>query len=192
MAFGRRHELMEREDGRERPETIASESVYESTDFAVVRDTVRADSGDTYTVEYVSEPPAVVVYPFTTDGEVVVVDEWRQPVGRVNRGLPAGSVEDTEDIETAAKRELREETGFEASEVEHVRSVEPTNGLSDSVHHHVEAFGCTPTATQDLDSDERIVPTTVPEAALREALNSGDMRDGRTALAVAARTFRNP
>jgi ADP-ribose pyrophosphatase len=192
MAFGYRHGIMESQDGPHQPKTIDSETVYECDDFAVVRDTVRSHRGESYRIEYVTEEPAVVIYPFTSDGEVVVVDEWRQAVGRVNRGLPAGSMEADEDIETAAERELREETGFEPAEVEHVRSVEPTNGLSDSVHHHVVAFGCTPTAGQDLDTDERIVPDTVPEAALREALKSGDLRDGRTALAVAARAFRNP
>lgn len=192
MAVGSRVGIMKSADGPDRPETLESETVYESEDFAVLRDTVRSGGGETYTIEYVTEPPAVVIYPFTSDGEVVVVDEWRQAVGRVNRGLPAGSMAADEDIETAAERELREETGFEAAEVEHVRSVEPTNGLSDSVHHHVVAFGCTPTASQDLDADERIVPNTVPEAALREGLKNGDLRDGRTALAVAARAFRNP
>lgn len=183
---------METADGPDRPETLQSETVYEAQDFAVVRDTLRSNSGETYTVEYVTEQPAVVIYPFTREGDVVVVDEWRQAVGRVNRGLPAGTLEADEDIETGARRELREETGYEPAEVEHVRTVEPTNGLSDSIHHHVVAFGCTQTASQDLDPDEGIVPTTVPETALREALKSGNLRDGRTVLAVAARAFRNP
>lgn len=183
---------MDRDTEPPRFETIASERVHEAPDFTVVRDTIETPEGDRLDVEYVSEPPAVVIYPFTPDGDVVVVDEWRQPVGRVSRGLPVGSLEPGEDVMVGARRELREETGYEAADLERIRSIEPSNGLSDSVHHHVEARGCTPTAMQDLDQDEAIEPTTIPETALREALASGDLRDGRTALAVAARAFRNP
>jgi ADP-ribose pyrophosphatase len=173
-------------------ETIASEQIHEGPDFTVRRDTIEKPDGSRVDVEYVSEPPAVVVYPFTPDGEVVVIDEWRQPVGRVSRGLPVGSLEPGEDLLEAARRELREETGYEAADLEHLHSVEPSNGLSDSIHHHVEARGCTPTASQDLDADEAIETATVPQEALEAALGAGDLRDGRTALAVAARAFRNP
>lgn len=183
---------MSDEDNPREPETLSSETVYETSDFAVIKDTLETETGETYTIEYVSEPPAVVVYPYTTDGEVVVIDEWRQPVGRTSRSLPVGSLEDGEDIEAGARRELREETGYEAADVEHVRSVEPANGLSNAVHHHVVAYGCTETAEQALDDDEHIEATTVPEEALHEALATGDLRDGRTVLAVAALAFRNP
>lgn len=180
------------EGGPREPKTLSSETVYEAADFAVIEDTLETASGEPYTIEYISEQPAVVVFPFTRDGEVVVIDEWRQPVGRTSRSLPVGSLRQDEDIETGAKRELREETGYVAAEVEHVRTVEPANGLSDAIHHHVVADGCTATGSQALDDDEHIEATTVPETALREALASGELRDGRTALAVAARAFRNP
>lgn len=182
---------MRSEDGPCEPETLSSETVYETADFAVIEDTLGTATGEPYTIEYISEQPAVVVYPYTTDGDVVVIDEWRQPVGRTSRGLPVGSLQEGEAIEAGARRELREETGYEAADVEHVRTVEPANGLSDTSHHHVVAYGCTPTATKALDDDERITATTVPETALREALASDELRDGRTALAVAARAFRN-
>lgn len=174
------------------PTVLESQTVFQSADFAVTRDRVRDPDGSDRRTEYITEPPAVVIYPYTPDGDVVVVDEWRHPVGRVNRGLPAGSVEDEETAEAAAKRELREETGYEAATVERYFTVEPANGLSDAVHHHVVAYGCEPTATQSLDADEAIEPTTVAESALRDALETGELRDGRTALAVAVRAVRNP
>lgn len=183
---------MNGEDGIQVPETLSSETVYEARDFSVIEDTLQTPAGERYAIEYISEPPAVVVYPYTPDGEVVVIDEWRQPVGRTSRSLPVGSLQDGEDIEAGARRELREETGYEAADVEHVRTVEPANGLSDAIHHHVVAFGCTPSGDQALDDDEHIEATTVPEEALQEALATGDLRDGRTALAIAARAFRNP
>lgn len=186
-------EPVARADDRPRPrETVARETVHRAPDFEVVRERVRAPDGTTHETEFVSEAPAVVVYPYTPDGEVVVIDEWRQPVGRVSRGLPVGSLEEGESVAAGARRELREETGYEAASVERVLTVEPSNGRSDAVHHHVVATGCEQTASQSLDADEAIEPATVHEAALREALRAGRLRDGRTALAVAVRAFRNP
>jgi len=158
---------------------------YTCPGFDVRRDEVRLPDGTPVEYHYVDEPPAVVVFPLTPDGEVVVIDEWRQAVGRVNRGLPAGSVEpDDEDVAAAARRELAEETGYEAETVERRRSREPTNGVANSVHHHVVARGCEPTAERDLDGDESIRVDTVAYDDLLGAAIEGDLRDGRAVLGV--------
>ena len=56
---------------------------------------------------YVSAPPSVVVLPFMTDGDVVVIEEWRQAVDRVNCGLPAGGLESEDAGPAAAARRGR-------------------------------------------------------------------------------------
>ena len=167
-------------------ETLDSEVDYTCPGFDVRRDDVRLPDGTATDYHYVDEPAAVVVLPFTPDGDVVLVEEWRQAVGRVNRGLPAGSVEagDDADLAAAARRELREETGHEAESVTHLVAVEPSNGIANSVHHHFLARGCRPTAGQDLDSDESIRPVVADYGAFRDAVFGGDVRDGRAVLAV--------
>ncbi len=161
-------------------ETVESRVVYECPGFDVVHDEVRLPDGTETDFDYLSEPPAVVVLPFTPDGDVVLIEEWRHAVGRVNRGLPVGTVEsDDDDLAAATRRELAEETGHEAGAVEPLRTVEPSNGIADSVHHYFLAHDCEPTADQDLDFDEsiRVVPTDYD--SFRAAVRDGEIRDGR-------------
>ena len=166
-------------------ETLASETDYSCPGFDVVRDDVRLPDGTETGFHYVSEPPSVVVLPFTADGDVVVIEEWRQAVDRVNFGLPAGGLEDDDgDLLGAARRELAEETGYEAESVERLATYEPSNGLFDSVFHYVVARGCTPTAEQDLDHNESIRVDTAAFPDLRDRAVTGALRDGRSALAI--------
>ncbi len=166
-------------------ETLDREVAYTCPGFDVVNDDVRLPDGTETDFDYLSEPASVCILPFDPDGNVVCIEEWRQAVSRVNRGLPVGSVEpDDDDLEMAARRELTEETGYEADSVEPLVTVEPANGIADAVLHFFVARGCQPTAQQQLDFNEsiRVDPTSFER--LHEAVADGEIRDGRTVLAV--------
>jgi ADP-ribose pyrophosphatase len=166
-------------------ETLDSTTDYTCPGFDVVRDEVRLPDGTDTEFHYVSEPPSVVVLPFRTDGDVVVIEEWRRAVDRLNYGLPAGCLEpDDADPVAAARRELTEETGYEAGSVEPLATYEPANGLFDSVFHYVVARDCEPTGERDLDHNESIRVDTATFGTLRERALSGELRDGRSALGV--------
>jgi ADP-ribose pyrophosphatase len=166
-------------------ETLDAEVAYSCPGFDVRHEDVRLPDGTETDFDYLSEPPSVVVLPFTPDGDFVVIEEWRHAVRRVNRSLPVGGMEpEDEDRAAAAHRELREETGHEADRVEFLTSVEPANGLADTVLHFFVARGCTPTAEQELDHNESIRVETTTMDELREHVAGREVRDGRTTLAV--------
>ena len=165
--------------------TTGSETEYTCPGFSVRRDDVTLPDGTETDFHSVEDPPAVVILPFTPDGDVVVIEEWRQAVGRVNRGLPAGTVDAADaDLDAVARRELAEETGYEPDSLSYLCAVEPANGLLDSVHHYYLARGCEPTAERDLDFNESIrVAVTGYEGLLADVLD-GTVRDGRTVVGV--------
>ncbi len=166
-------------------ETLDARTAYTCEGFDVVTEDVRLPDGTEAAFDYLAEGESVVVLPFTPNGEVVVVEEWRQAVKRVNRGLPAGSVEpDDDEPADAVRRELAEETGYEAGSVEPLTSVEPTNGFADAVFHYFVARDCEPTAEQQLDYNESISAGTTTFDELVERVRTGDLRDGRAATAI--------
>lgn len=158
---------------------------YTCPGFDVVTEDVVLPDGTETDYDYLHDDPAVVVLPFTPDGAVVVIEEWRQAVKRVNFGLPAGSVEAGDaDLAETAHRELTEETGYVAETVEHVGTFEPANGITDAVHHYFVATDCTPDGEQDLDYNEDIAVETTDLESLHESVLAGEVRDARTALGV--------
>lgn len=77
----------------------------------------------------------VVIVPILDSGMVVMVRQWRAPVGAWLLEVPAGRVEGGESPVAAAKRELEEETGYSTGELLRVASVYATPGYSDEVMH---------------------------------------------------------
>ncbi len=166
-------------------ETRESQVSYSCDGFDIVTDRVRLPTGHETDFDYCSQPASVVVLPLTTAGDVVVIDEWRQAVGRICRGLPAGTLEpDDADPASGARRELAEETGYEADSIEHLTTVEPANGFADAIYQYFVARGCEPAGEQRLDEDETITVDTARRAELLDAIRTGDIRDGRTAFAI--------
>ena len=165
-------------------ETLDTDIDYACPGFDVRRDDVRLPDGTETDYHYVDESPAVVILPLTPDGDIVVIEEWRQAVDRVNRGLPAGSMEGDEEPIDAAHRELREETGYEAEGIEPLLTTEPSNGIANSVHHHFVAYDCEPTAEQQLDANESIRVDTVDYDDYLDSVVNDDLNDGRSALTL--------
>ena len=115
--------------------------------------------------------------------------------GSVERGsweIPAGTLAPQENVEACARRELTEETGYDARDFEKIGEITPLPGYADERIHLFLASGLTPSA-QDLDADEllSVHPTPLPRA-LAMVFN-GEIQDAKTitGLLLAERRLQN-
>jgi ADP-ribose pyrophosphatase len=164
---------------------ISSKKLMETPYFALRSDGYRLPDGAVKDPYYVVErPDAAIIFPLTASGEVVLVRQYRPPLGRMELGLPAGLVERGEDPEAAARRELAEETGFGGGEWESLTALASSPSLKDNWAHLFLARGVEKTTSPDLDEHERVEVATVPVGQLTGMVFSGEIFSSSGVAAV--------
>src|SRR5918994_1199410 len=124
------------------------------------------------------------VVPVTDRGDVVLVRQWRQPLGAFTLELPSGGVDAGEKPERAARRELFEETGYRAEGLEHLVSIHTSTGRSTEVCH---LFRCT--AVKDgrgprPEPTEFIGVVQLPFGEALQMVSEGGITDAATVLGL--------
>jgi ADP-ribose pyrophosphatase len=153
--------------------------------FSVRSDRLRLPDGgikDPYFV--IERPDAAIVFPLTESGEVVLVRQYRPPIGMMELGLPAGLVEEGERPDEAARRELAEETGYTGGEWEPLGSVASSPSLKDNWAYLFLARGVEETAPPDPDEHELIEVVSVPVEELTGLVHSGKIVSSSGVAAV--------
>jgi ADP-ribose pyrophosphatase YjhB (NUDIX family) len=137
---------------------------------------------------FMALPDACVTVALTTDGDVLLAREYKHGAGDVVFTLPAGFVEPGEAPEAAARRELREETGYTGARFERLGSFLVLPGLSGMTVHAFLVVGAIRTSETRFDEYEQIDVVAVPLEAARRDLRGGKGRyfgDVSSSLALA-------
>ena len=165
-------------------EQIGSEKVFDGHLLQVYKDDVRLPDGNTAVREVIRHIGAVCVVALTDDNEVIIEKQYRYPFGRVLTEIPAGKLDSAdEDPLDAAKRELREETGYTAESWKYLGVYYPTVAYTDEIIHMYLARGLT-AGEQALDADEFLQYKKVPLRTLLEDIMNNKIEDGKTQIAV--------
>ena len=149
--------------GNEAWERLSSEKIYETPYFTLRSDKLRLPDGAVKDPYYVLErPDAAIIFPVNDEGEVLLVRQYRPPLEQMELGLPAGLVEPGEKPETAARRELVEETGYSGGKWETLGSLASSPSLKDNWAYLFLVQGVGREGDQDLDEYERLDVVRVP------------------------------
>jgi ADP-ribose pyrophosphatase len=162
---------------------VSSELLSATRWRAVLDERLVTDDGRGEGYTYLAVPRAVFVVPVTTDGDLVLVRQYRHPVRDWTLEVPAGSVGEGESSLEAARRELREETGGTARAWRHLSTF-----YSSSAHISLRSDAWLATGVELTeprhDLEERVTVVRMP---LREAIaraEAGLFEEGQTALAI--------
>ncbi|ASR47020.1 ADP-ribose pyrophosphatase [Paenibacillus kribbensis] len=164
--------------------TVSTQPIFEGKVITLQVDTVELPDGSTGKREIVKHPGAVAVLALH-QGKMLVVDQYRQAMGRCEVEIPAGKLERGEDPMEAARRELREETGYNAKSLKLLHSFYTSPGFADEIIHLYVAEELE-LGEMEPDEDEFLELFEVTMEEAQALIREGRISDAKTILAVYA------
>ncbi|MBD8497698.1 NUDIX domain-containing protein [Paenibacillus arenosi] len=164
--------------------TIETKKIFDGKVISLQVDTVTLPDGSTATREIVKHPGAVAVLAIRDD-KMIVVEQYRKPLGKSQVEIPAGKLDAGELPQAAATRELEEETGYIAESLIPLTSFYTSPGFADEIIHLFVAEQLVQGSMQ-TDEDEflEVMAFTLDEAFT--AIRAGRISDAKTISAVYA------
>ena len=160
---------------------------YKGTIVDVYKDIVVLPNGGFETWDYIEHRTgASAVVAALPDGKLLLVRQYRPSLERFTWELPAGGRSNGETFEETAKRELREETGYESKDFTHLMSLRSTPAFCNEQIEIYLASDCYQTADQNLDEAEAIEVRACDVGVLLEMIYSGQLQDAKTVAGVLA------
>lgn len=164
--------------------TIKTEPVFKGKVISLQIEHVKLPNGETATREVVKHPGAVAVLAIH-DNKMIVVEQYRKALGRSQVEIPAGKLEPGEDKAEAAKRELKEETGYSCGEVRLINSFYTSPGFADEILHLYVADRLTAGVAKP-DEDEFLDCEAITLDTAKQYIKEGRISDAKTIAAVYA------
>lgn len=164
-------------------ETIGSEVVYRGKAFNVRCDELRLPDGQAARWDIVEHVGAVTILPIDEDGRVWFVRQYRHAAGKLLLELPAGTLEPGEDPQACAQREIREETGMGASQLEKLGEFFLAPGYSTEYMFVYLARGLYPDPLPG-DQDEFLSLEQVALEKVFELVHCGELQDAKSLAAL--------
>jgi ADP-ribose pyrophosphatase len=160
--------------------------VYDGTVFDVDRDKVRMPNGREVMVDVVRHPKSVVLIPVPEPGHVILIKQYRYPVKAFLWEFPAGSVDQGESPEQAARRECHEEIGLVPETIVRLAAMYPTPGYCDEEMVFFRLSNLEePTEAAAMDEDEDIEAKTFELREARDMVRRGEITDMKTVAGLA-------
>ena len=164
-------------------QTVASHIAWSCPWYRVWQDEIITPDGQPGVYNVVEKDDAVWIVPFTAEGEVLMVYQYRYTIDEWCWEVPAGSVKPGQTPEETAREELREEVGGQGGELTYIGRFFLANGICNEVGHIFLALGVTP-GEPNHEAAEVMHVHRVPIAKALAMARAGEISDGPSALAL--------
>lgn len=164
--------------------TQSSRWVYENPWMKLREDIAEMPNGKTTLYGVVECGECVGVLPFIDDDHVVMVRQYRYVFGEDHRWeMPTGGVKPGETLEAAARRELREEVGYDAAELQHISTYFTSKSIMREIGHLYLGRGLTRVEAIP-DETEFLEVAIFPFEQVLQMVNESEIRDSMTVITV--------
>jgi ADP-ribose pyrophosphatase len=158
---------------------LRSEIVYRGKVFGVRRDEIVEPGGVHASREVVTHPGSVVVLPVFPDGRVLLIQQYRYATRQFLWELVAGRIDEGEDVQKAAARELLEETGYSAKKLRVFLDMFPTPGFLEERMWVLLATSLTEGQAQP-EEDEKITLKMFTRGQVEKMIKGNELRDAKS------------
>ncbi len=162
---------------------LSSETIFKGKLLHVVRDEVQLPNGKISIREGIKHPGAVVIIPFLNESTLIMERQYRYYPNEIFYELPAGKTDRGEDFLTTGKRELLEETGYEAKTWTFISHLYPAIGYADEKMAIYAASDLTMRQV-NRDEDEFLEIIEIPLNKALEMLRRGEITDAKTMVGL--------
>jgi ADP-ribose pyrophosphatase len=162
---------------------LATQQIYKGRAVNIRVDTVEKASGTKTTREVVEHPDCVAVVVFDEQGNVLLVRQFRHPVGKFLLEVPAGGIDPGEEPLESVRRELQEEIGYFPQKIEKLGGFYSIPGYGTEYLHCFLATDLVPGRLVAEDTDE-IELVRVPTEEIPRLIISGEICDAKSIAAL--------
>ena len=164
--------------------STSTSRIYDGRAVKLRVDRVILEDGQPATREVIEHRGAAAIVPLLPDNQVVLVRQYRYPIGLELLEIPAGTLEINEAPLQCAMRELTEETGFACKELTKILECYIAPCYSTEKIHFYLAKELTKSSAFHPDEDERIKVEIIPLPAVLERIRKGEICDAKTICAI--------
>lgn len=162
---------------------VSRRYVYHGRILTLRVDSVRVPNGGEAIREVVEHPGAVVIIALDNDEHVLLVRQYRHAVGRDILELPAGTLEKNEPPEAAARRELKEETGYTAQRWDLLTTFYSSPGILTEQMHVYLARDLLEGKLEPMEDEDLYLERIPFQQALQQA-GGGEIVDGKSIVGL--------
>ncbi|AWR93481.1 NUDIX hydrolase [Acidianus brierleyi] len=157
--------------------------VFSCKKFEVNVDKITLPNGKEKELQYIKHRGSAVMIPVIDRENIVLIKQYRPVIGKWIYEFPAGTIEENEEPEVTARRELIEEVGYEAGELIHLFDFYPSPGITTELMHmylakNLKFVGSKPEEYEIIESEKM---------SLDNAINmflQGQIEDGKTIIGI--------